>query len=70
MKYSIKIDPAGKITVETSETSGPRCLKITEIVRTATGGTLESLRHKQEFFEPEGDSTNQQFNTPDVEQTA
>jgi hypothetical protein len=70
MKYAITINPAGKISIETSETSGPRCLKITELIRTATGGTLESLRHKQEFFEPEGDATFQQFNTPDLEQSA
>jgi Protein of unknown function (DUF2997) len=69
MKYRIKIDPMGKISVETSNTTGPRCLKLTEIVRNATGGTLESLTHKQEFFQPEGETTGEQFNSPDLEQS-
>ena len=53
MNYKITIDPFGKISVETSNTTGPKCLKISELVRDATGGRVESLQHKTEFYEPD-----------------
>jgi hypothetical protein len=69
MKYRICIDTDGKISVETSNTSGPSCLKVSELVRDATGGTLSSLQHKQEFYEPEGHLTQDQSQPQSLEQS-
>lgn len=70
MKYKISIDTHGKISVETSNTNGPRCLKVSELIRKATGGTLESLQHKPEFYESEDDIGQHQSESESLEQTA
>lgn len=70
MKYKITINPIGKISVETSNTTGSKCLKISELVRDATGGRVESLQHKTEFYEPDEGASHDHFNNSSLEQTA
>ena len=70
MNYKITIDPYGKISVETSNTTGPNCLKLSELVRDATGGTLQSLQHKSEFYEPDEGTAHQHIDTSSLEQSA